>query len=195
VASNQLKPGQYVRLSSGEEGYIVDINWRTTNIRQLANNMIIVPNSQMTSAIIINYDSPEKELSILFDVGVGYDSDLEHVEQVTIEVASEVMQEVAGGVSDSVPFIRYNQFNDFSINFTVIMRGTEFVDQYLIKHEFVKRLHRRYREENIVIPFPIRTLHTPGSDQMEVIYMNGQNGRDSRAKTPAPIDGDGDVSG
>jgi small-conductance mechanosensitive channel len=195
VASNQLRPGQYVRLGSGEEGYIVDINWRTTNIRQLANNMIIVPNSQMTSAIIINYDSPEKELSILFDVGVGYDSDLEHVEQVTIDVASEVMQEVAGGVSDSVPFIRYNQFNDFSINFTVIMRGTEFVDQYLIKHEFVKRLHRRYREENIVIPFPIRTLHTPGSDQMEVIYMNGQNGRDSRAKTPAPIDGDGDVSG
>jgi small-conductance mechanosensitive channel len=194
VASNQLKPGQYVRLSSGEEGYIVDINWRTTNIRQLANNMIIVPNSQMTSAIIINYDSPEKELSILFDVGVGYDSDLEHVEQVTIEVASEVMQEVAGGVTDSVPFIRYNQFNDFSINFTVIMRGSEFVDQYLIKHEFIKRLHRRYREEDIVIPFPIRTLHTPGSDQMEVIYMNGHNSQDTRARTPAPIDGDGDTS-
>jgi small-conductance mechanosensitive channel len=196
VASNQLKPGQYVRLSSGEEGYIIDINWRTTNIRQLANNMVIVPNSQMTSAIVINYDTPEKELSILFDVGVSYDSDLEHVEQVTIEVASEVMQEVTGGVPGTTPFIRYNQFQDFSINFTVIMRGAEFVDQYLIKHEFVKRLHRRYRQEGIVIPFPIQTLHTPGASHMEVMYMQEQNNHQSsaRARISEPVDGDRDSS-
>jgi len=44
------------------------------------------------------------------------------------------------------------------IDFTVILRASEFVDQYLVKHEFVKRLHQRYRQEDITIPFPIRTL-------------------------------------
>ena len=37
-------------------------------------------------------------------------------------------------------------------------RGQEFVNQYLIRHEFVKRLHKRYKEEGIDIPFPIRTV-------------------------------------
>ncbi|MFB0509636.1 MAG: mechanosensitive ion channel family protein, partial [bacterium] len=56
-------------------------------------------------------------------------------------------------------FIRYHTFADFSINFTMILRAKEFVDQYLIKHEFVKRLHKRYKQEGIEIPFPIRTLY------------------------------------
>ncbi|MCD5383402.1 mechanosensitive ion channel family protein, partial [candidate division WOR-3 bacterium] len=38
------------------------------------------------------------------------------------------------------------------------MRVKEAVDQYRIKHEFVKRLHRRYGDEGIDIPFPIRTI-------------------------------------
>lgn len=158
ILSNQINPGDYIKLSSGEEGYVTDINWRTTKLRQLANNMVIIPNSKLTSAIVTNFDTPMKELSILFDVGVSYESDLERVEEITIEVAKEVMQEVAGGVPSNDPFIRYNAFNDFSINFTVILRGDEFVSQYLIKHEFVKRLHRRYHQEGIVIPFPIRTV-------------------------------------
>jgi small-conductance mechanosensitive channel len=38
------------------------------------------------------------------------------------------------------------------------LRGQEFVAQYLIKHEFIKRVHRRFDAEGIVIPFPIRTI-------------------------------------
>jgi hypothetical protein len=55
-------------------------------------------------------------------------------------------------------FIRYHTFGDSRITFTVILRAKEFVDQYLIKHEFVKRLHARFNQEQIVIPFPIRTM-------------------------------------
>ncbi len=197
VASNQFRAGDYVRLNTGEEGYVVDISWRTTQIRSLANNMIVVPNAAMTSAVATNYYTPGKELSILFDIGVSYDSDLEHVEEVTIDVASEVMREVTGGVPDSEPFIRYNNFDDFAIKFTVIMRGKEFVDQYLIKHEFVKRLHLRYREEGIVIPFPISTLHTPGSEPVKVLNFverNGQSAQDAAAdgdeQSPRPAKGD-----
>jgi len=137
----------------------VDITWRNTVIRQLPNNLIIIPNRKLSEAIVTNFNMPEKELAVLIQVGVSYDSDLEKVEKVTIEVAKEVMKEVQGGVPKFEPFIRYHTFDDFSINFTVILRAKEFVDQYLIKHEFVKRLKKRYDEEGIVIPFPIRTVY------------------------------------
>jgi small-conductance mechanosensitive channel len=97
-------------------------------------------------------------MACLVQVGVSYDSDLRKVEKVTIEVGKEVLREIEGGVPEFEPFIRYHTFDDFSINFTVILRVKEFVDKYLITHEFVKRLHERYNKEGIVIPFPIRTV-------------------------------------
>jgi small-conductance mechanosensitive channel len=57
------------------------------------------------------------------------------------------------------PFIRYHTFNQSSIDFTVILRGRAFVDNYLIKHEFTKALQAKYRETGIVIPFPMRTIY------------------------------------
>jgi small-conductance mechanosensitive channel len=162
IASKQIRPGDYIRLESGEEGFIVDINWRNTTVRELSNNLNIIPNSQIAKTIIKNYFLPEKVSSVLVQVGVAYESDLEKVERVTIEVARGVMREVPGGVSDFEPFIRYHTFGDSSINFTVILRAREFVDQYLVKHEFIKRLNRRYQAEGISIPFPMRTLHFAG---------------------------------
>lgn len=41
----------------------------------------------------------------------------------------------------------------------IIMRAKEFVDNYLIKHEFIKRLHKRYAKEGIIIPFSIRAIN------------------------------------
>jgi len=159
IAAKQLHPGDYVKLDSGEEGYVTDITWRNTTIRALPNNMIIVPNSKLASTIFTNYYQPQREMAVLIQVGVSYDSDLQKVEKVTIEVGKEVMKEVEGGVPEFEPFIRYHTFDDSSINFTVILRATEYTSQYLIKHEFVKRLHERYDKEGIVIPFPIRTVY------------------------------------
>jgi small-conductance mechanosensitive channel len=159
IAAKQLHPGDYIKLDSGEEGYVTDITWRNTTIRELPNNMIVVPNSKLASTIFTNYYQPEQETSVLIQVGVSYDSDLKKVEKVTAEVGKEVMREIEGGVPEFEPFIRYHTFDDFSINFTVILRATEYTSQYLIKHEFVKRLHERYNKEGIVIPFPIRTVY------------------------------------
>jgi len=69
------------------------------------------------------------------------------------------MKTIDGGITEFEPFIRYHTFDDSSINFTVILRVREFVNQYLVKHEFIKRLHRRYNQEGIEIPFPIRTVY------------------------------------
>ncbi len=167
IVARQVRIGDYVRLSSGEEGYVTDIGWRTTTIRQLSNNLVIIPNSRMTASILVNYYTPDTSMSVLVDVGVAYDSDLDKVERVTIEVAKEVMAAVPGGVVENEPFIRYNEFAASSINFTVILRGKEFTDQYLIKHEFIRRLAQRYRAEAIQIPFPIRTVRIQREEARE----------------------------
>ncbi len=151
--------GQFVKLDSKEEGYVTQIGWRSVKIRMLPNNTVIIPNSKLVNSVLTNYYYPEKELAVLVQVGVHYKSDLEHVERITIEVGEEVMKTATGGVPEFTPFIRYHTFNDFSIDFTVILRATEFVDNYMIKHEFIKALHKRYDAEGIEIPFPIRTIH------------------------------------
>jgi small-conductance mechanosensitive channel len=164
MTDRPVRVGDYVKIEGGPEGYVVDVGWRSTKIRELPNNIVVVPNSKLAGSIITNYYLPEPELAVLVQVGVSYDSDLPKVERVTIEVAKEVLQKVQGGVPEFVPFIRYHTFDDFSINFTVILRAKEYVDRYLLTHEFVKALHRRYKEEGIEIPFPIRTVFLRGQE-------------------------------
>ncbi|NGO78906.1 mechanosensitive ion channel family protein [Streptomyces sp. YC504] len=171
LASKTIQPGDYIRLSSGEEGYVVDINWRNTVVRNLSNNLVIIPNAQLSSTNMTNYTRPEQELTILVQAGVSYDSDLEHVERVTMEVVDEVMTEVEGGVHEHEALVRFHTFGDSRINFTVILGVGEFSDQFRIKHEFIKRLHSRFQAEGIRIPAPARTvaLHPSGLSASAVL--------------------------
>jgi small-conductance mechanosensitive channel len=159
IASRKIRPGDYVKLEGGQEGHIHDITWRYTTIQTLTNNLVVVPNAKLASALVTNYSMPDGQIAVTVPVGVSYDSDLGKVEAVTVEVARELMKEMKGGVPDFEPAIRYNTFGDFSIQFNVVLRAQGFVDQYLLKHEFIKRLHLRYQKEGIMIPFPIRTVY------------------------------------
>jgi small-conductance mechanosensitive channel len=156
--------GDFVRLDSGEEGYVTKVGWRSTQVRMISDDVVVVPNSKLISSVIRNYSLPRNELVVRVQVGVHYDSDLEHVEKVACEVGKAVMQNVKGGIPEFEPFVRYHTFGDSSINFTMILRAKTFEDGYRVKHEFVKMLRRRFREEGIVIPFPIRTLDISKDD-------------------------------
>ncbi len=159
LASKKLKPGDYIELDSGQTGTVQDISWRNTTLRTIGNNLVIVPNSHVASAIITNYAGPEKEMSLIVPVGVSYGSDLEKVEKVVIDVATEILKKVEGAVPDYEPKVRYNEFAESSINFSAILRIQEFTDQYVIRHEFMKALHKRFKKEGIEIPFPQRDVH------------------------------------
>lgn len=163
VISQQVRTGDYVKLDNGNEGYVTDINWRNTTIKEIPNNVIIVPNSKLASAIFTNYHLPAKEITLTLPVGVSYDSDLELVERVTIEVAKEVMQEIAPELIENEPYMRFHTFNDFSIDYTLYMRVNEYFDQRIGKHLLVKKLHKRYQQEGIQIPFPIRDVYLHGN--------------------------------
>jgi small-conductance mechanosensitive channel len=165
LASKKVQVGDFIRLDTGEEGQIVDINWRNTTVQQVQNNQAIIPNAKLAESIIINYFRPQPEMSVLVPVGVAYGSDLDQVEAVAKSVGSEVMREVTGGVETHEPVVRFAKFDDSCIQVNVILRTREFAQQYVIVSEFVRRLHARFQREGIDIPFPVRTVVFAGESR------------------------------
>ncbi len=194
IFSRQVRPQDYVRLETGEEGFVTDVKGRNTTIRTFPDhNLVIVPNATLASSTVTNFSLPRRNLWIGVDVGVSYDSDLEQVERVALDVASDVMASVEGGIHSQVPVVRFEQFGASSIDFTVRMFVKEFTDQVLIRHEFIKRLHTRFNREGIEIPFPQRTLHVSGSQPAPLDPLAGNNPADAGglARTEDEADGAG----
>lgn len=163
--AGQVRLGDYIKLESGEEGFVTDISWRSTTIRALANNLIVVPNAKLAQVIVTNYFLPEKRMSLLIPIGVSYSHDPEEVERILLEEALAGAGKIPGFLADPPPFVRFIPgFGESSIDFTLICQVAEFVDQYGVQHEMRKRIFKRFRQEGIEIPFPIRTVHLKQSN-------------------------------
>ncbi len=160
LVEKSVRVGDFVKLETGQEGYVEDITWRTTRIRMLPNNMVIIPNSKLAQSIVTNYYLPEKRMSLLIPVSVSYSSDPERVEKILIEEAKKAMSEIPGLLGEPEPIVRFIPgFGESSLDFTLICQVREFVDQYPVQHELRKRIFKRFKEEGIEIPFPQRTVH------------------------------------
>jgi small-conductance mechanosensitive channel len=160
LMEKSVRVGDFVRLESGQEGYVDDISWRTTRVRLLSNNMVIIPNAKLSQSVLTNYYLPEKRMSLLIPVGVSYDCDPAKVEAVLLEVAKEAAGKLPGLLAEPAPFVRFNPgFGASSLDFTLICQVAEFTDQYAVQHELRKRIFARFRVEGIEIPFPQRVVH------------------------------------
>ena len=175
ILAGQVRNGDYVRLDTGEEGYVTDIRWRNTTIKsRIEDHEVVVPNAKLANAIVTNFDLPERALWVRLEVGVSYDSDLERVERVTLEEAREVTEafDLRGdGWPD--PVLRYQSFGDSAVLFLLRVRIDRYDSQFGVRHELIKRIHARYREEGIEIPFPIRTLYAPEGLEGERVRREG----------------------
>ena len=158
LLSRKVKIGDFIEMDSGQMGYITNITWRNTTMLQRANNVYTIPNGKLSAAIIKNYDAGDPSFSVKIPIGVSYDSNLDHVMRVTMEVADAIQKEMEETKKSYQPAIRLRGFGDSSIDLMVYFRGNKYGDQNPIIHEFVKRVHQKYKEEGIDIPFPIRTL-------------------------------------
>ncbi len=163
LLERSVRVGDFIKLESGEQGYVKDITWRTTRVRMLGNNEVIIPNSKLSQSIVTNYYLPEKWMSLLIPVSVSYSADPEEVERILTEEAMAALGEIPGLVgapeADN-PFVRFIPgFGESSLDFTLICKVREFVDQYLVQHELRKRIFKRFNKEGIEIPFPQRTVH------------------------------------
>lgn len=105
--------GDLIRLESGNEGFVLDIGWRSTRLRTLANNVVIIPNAKLMGSIITNYDLPGKDLVMTLETAVCYASDLDRIERVTREAAKEVIAKIPGPVTDFEPVVRFHTFGGF----------------------------------------------------------------------------------
>jgi small-conductance mechanosensitive channel len=160
LADRPVRAGDYIKLEGGPEGYVEGIGWRSTRIRTLPNNIVIIPNSKVSESIITNYFLPERRMSLLLNIGVSYDSDSRKVEKILIEEATRAASELEGLLAEPPPFVRFIPgFGDSSLDFTLICQVREFVDQYYVQHELRHRIFERFKKEGIEIPFPQRTVH------------------------------------
>ena len=179
IISKQMRVNDYIKLSTGDEGRVIDINWRyITVMPPNEGSVVVIPNKVIANAVTANYSQPRDDIVFVVPIGVSYDSDLEKVERVTVEVARELQIKIddykpqfnSDGVDINklAPVVRFQAFNDSSIDFNAVLHVQTFTNQYLLKHEFIKAITKRYREEGINIPFPIRTLDLPDDKKIEL---------------------------
>lgn len=159
ISDSVIRKGDYIQLEGGPEGTVEEIGWRTTKIRHWQGNIIVLPNSKLSDAIVTDFERPESAMLFTVNCGVSYDSDLEHVERVSIEVAKNLLGNHPLGVKDFAPVLRFKEFGDSNINFTITLKGIDRAAQFVLKHEFIKALHKRFKTEGIVIEYPTRKLY------------------------------------
>lgn len=158
ISSKQIQEGDYIQLDTGEGGYVYDISWRNTTIQTLDEDLIIIPNLKISNSTVINTGKPNKGVRLRINIGISYESDLDLVEKITIQVAKEVIAAHPKGVTEFDPILLFSTFAESSINYDIIMKITDFDGKREIKHDFIKKLTKVYRENGITIPFPIRTM-------------------------------------
>lgn len=160
LADRPISLEDYIKLDTGQEGYVVRIGWRSTTLRTLGNNMVIVPNSTMAKAVITNYSTPEPRMSLSVNVSVAYGTDPNLVERVLADIAKKAATDgLEGLLAKPEPSVRFIPgFGASSLDFSLNVQVRQFVDQYWVQHELRKRIVARFDEEGISMPFPTRTI-------------------------------------
>jgi small-conductance mechanosensitive channel len=156
--SGLVRIDDYIRLNTGEEGYITDINWRCTTMRTRFNNLVVIPNNKLGQAIFTNYFLPDGRMVAAILIGVGPNSDLDRVEKLLLEEAIAGASEITSVLNEPPPAIRFNPGPwSGAMIFQVVFSVGQFADLPLARSEMRKRLYRRLRGESIDISFPAST--------------------------------------
>jgi small-conductance mechanosensitive channel len=159
LASKQIARDDYIQLDSGQKGTVIEVNWRTTLIREISNTVIIVPNTKLSSAIVTSFHFHKSEVTGLINCGIAYGSDLEHVEKVAILAAQEIINKYGKDcVKTYTPIVQFISFADSSINFTLLFRVRNIYSRAFIESEILKNLYKKFNENKIEIPFPQRVV-------------------------------------
>lgn len=155
IVSGKIRPRDYIKFKNGEEGYVIDVELKYTLIKDIYQNIIVIPNRQIIDASFKNYTLGNSWMLLPIKIGITYDSDLEKVEKITLQVAKHILETINGGCQEYEPFLRYDNFDYYAINLTVYLKINEYLDRLLITHEFIKEIHKTYKQENITLAFPL----------------------------------------
>ncbi|SHJ11175.1 mechanosensitive ion channel family protein [Aquimarina spongiae] len=153
-----LKFGDWIE-TNDYEGEVVDISLRALTLKQVDNNLVYIPNKLVVENPIKNY-STTAQSRVILECGVGYESDLRFVKKLTIQTVVENFEAVEK--KDDVLFL-WRGFGDSAINYELRfwINSTSALEVAKAKSETMMLLKEAYDDNNINIPFPIRTLDLP----------------------------------
>ncbi|MCH2305134.1 MAG: mechanosensitive ion channel family protein [SAR202 cluster bacterium] len=158
VSEGQLKEGDFIELEGGPSGYIEEVGWRSTKIKNRFNNLVIIPNSKMIDSILTNYYSPTPATNVIVTCGISYESDLNHVEKIVNNVAKEIINSSDEAVKDADPFVGFSEFGDSNIEFFVFLQAKDRIGSFKLKSELIKSIYEEFANENIEINYPVRKI-------------------------------------
>ena len=171
-----IATGDYIQLENGLKGYVVEVGWRSTRIRDWRNNLVVVPNSKFAETIITNFQQPTQAVNVYFECGTSYDSDLYRVEEICLEVMDTVVDSHPMAIKEYGKYFAFDNFGDSNVNFWLFVQATDRWGSFVVQSDMMKLLHKRFQEEGIVINYPVRTLQFPeGWTPEDLLSRNGQN--------------------
>ena len=156
-----ISPGDYIELEGSVSGYVVEVGWRSTRIRTWKNNLVVVPNARFAETIITNYQQPAPAVNVWLNCGISYDSDLDRVEEVCRKVMDELLETEPKAVKEYGGWFGYDNFGDSNVNFWLFIQAKDRWGSFEVQSALMKRLHQRFKQENITINYPMRTLQLP----------------------------------
>ena len=133
---------------------VQEINLRTTTVLTRDDKYIILPNTDLTRNQIINWTHSDLTSRFEINVGVDYKSDVKLVMKLMEEVVATHM----GIRTEPKPFVRFNNFGDSSLDFTVYFWSEEVFRVENIKSDIRVQLFNEFKNHGINIPFPQRVI-------------------------------------
>lgn len=150
----RIRIGDYVD-TNGYSGFVTEITLRNIVLRKPDNNYVVIPNSKVVDNPFTNYSLTDRS-RIAVSCGVGYESDLEQVENLVMKIIEDAFPQKD---NEGVEFF-FTEFSDSSINFMVRF-WIDFKKKkhyWEAQHQAIKLIKQAFDEKGINIPFPIRTL-------------------------------------
>jgi moderate conductance mechanosensitive channel len=183
LIDNQYSKGDVVTIA-GTTGLVQDVNLRRTVLRDIDGTVHFIAHSSVDTASNWTMEYAR----IHFNLGVAYESDLDHVIGVINRVGQEFAEDpqFAPKIRSAPQVLRVDNFGDSSIDIK-ILGETEPLEQWALGGQLRIRLKKAFDEEGIVIPYPQRTLHLDTAAALQIFaeQRNGSNGREQTSASPA----------
>ena len=151
LADRPVRPGDYIKIHDGEEGFVETIGWRSSRLRTTKNNIVIVPNQKLSQAILTNFHLPVSNVAMTVAITVAVDSDREAVEKLFNDELGRAAAELAELRETTKPVVRLTDITDAGQVWHCILDVKDVEAQRLAGHEVRKRLLARLRRERIAL--------------------------------------------
>jgi small-conductance mechanosensitive channel len=149
LVGKPVRPGDFIRVDPTYEGYVESIGWRSTQLRTLANNLVVIPNATLSKSIITNYSLPTPNVASSVRIDVALDADLDRVEDALVDEARRAV-DIPSLAEQPAPSVALAPgFVDGVVAFSIYFQVHSFGDQGAVQHALRKRVAARFKKDGI----------------------------------------------